>query len=239
MIIGGLEKLSTLDYPNHLAAIVFTFGCNFRCKYCYNPLLVCPKEDADDKNNEGLSQISDKDLLLFLKERYGKLDGVVITGGEPTLHDDLPEFIKKIKDIGYDVKLDSNGTNPKMLKTLINSQLIDYIAMDLKAPLLDYEKVVAVKTNFQKLKESAKIIMSSGIPYEFRTTLVPGLADKDDIEEMGKSIKGAEKWYFQKFKSDTPLVDPKYGGKKSFTDKEMKEFVKIGQKFVDICEFRG
>lgn len=239
MKIGGLEKLSLLDYPDHLAAIIFTSGCNFRCKYCYNPLLVCPNKEADDENKEGLGLINDKDLFLFLKERYGRLDGVVVSGGEPTLHQDLPEFIKKIKDIGYDVKLDSNGTNPEMLQHLIDSKLVDYIAMDIKSPLKDYEKVVAVKVNFQKLEESVKIIMNSGIPYEFRSTMVPGLVNTEDVIKMGESIKGASKWYFQKFKSNTPLVDPEFGGKNAFTDKEMKEFVEIGKKYADKCDFRG
>jgi len=239
MIIGGFEKLSLIDYPDHLAAIIFTKGCNFRCKYCYNPMLVCPVEDADVKNNEGLNRFNEEDLLLFLKERFGRLDGVVISGGEPTLHPDLFEFIKKIKKIGYHVKLDSNGSNPGVLKKLINEKLIDYIAMDIKAPLNDYEKVVGVKINFKNLAESVKIIMTSSIPYEFRTTMVPGLINEKDFVLMGESIKGASSWYLQQFKSDTPLVDSKYGGKKSYTTKEMENFVNIGKKFVNICEFRG
>ncbi len=239
MIIGGLEKLSLIDYPDHLAAIIFTKGCNFRCKYCYNPMLVCPVEDADVKNNEGLNRFNEEDLLLFLKERYGKLDGIVITGGEPTLHPDLSEFIKKIKNIGYHVKLDTNGSNPSVLKKLIDDKLIDYIAMDIKAPLTDYEKVVGVKINFKKLTDSVKMIMSSSLPYEFRTTMVPGLINEKDLILMGESIRGASSWYLQQFKSDTSLVDSKYGGKKSYTTQEMKNFVDIAKKFVNICEFRG
>ena len=142
MIIGGLEKLTLLDYPDHLAAIIFTSGCNFRCRYCYNPMLVLPDKKGGDKNKKDLNSIGNEDLFLFLKERFGKLEGVVITGGEPTLHHDLPDFIKKIKDLGYLVKLDTNGTNPEMLATLIKNKLVDYISMDIKADFNNYEKIV-------------------------------------------------------------------------------------------------
>lgn len=239
MIIGGLEKLTLLDYPDHLAAIIFTSGCNFRCHFCYNPLLVLPQNGADVKDKKGLGLISGKDLFIFLKSRFGRLEGVVITGGEPTIHADLPEFIKKIKKIGYLVKLDTNGTNPEMLSKLIKDKLLDYIAMDLKAPLAKYEQVVGVKINFNNLQKSVKIIMASGLPYEFRTTVVPGLLQKDDFYEMGKIIKGASKWYLQNFKSDTDLVDAELERKAAYSAKDIKEFASIGSEFVDHCEVRG
>jgi len=241
MIIGGLEKLTLLDYPDHLAAIIFTQGCNFRCHFCYNPMLVLPRKGGDEKNKKekGLSILSTEDLFLFLKERFGRLDGVVITGGEPTLHPDLPFFIKRIKKLGYDVKLDTNGTNPKMLAGLIQDKLIDYIAMDLKASFEKYEKVIGVKINYNNLKKSVKIIVESGLPHEFRTTVVPGLLSKGDFAKMGKIIPHADKWYLQKFKSDTALVNSEYIGKKAYSDQEMKEFAKIGRKFVDFCEVRS
>jgi len=239
MIIGGLEKLTLLDYPDHLAAIIFTLGCNFRCHFCYNPMLVVPRKKGENKNKKGLSLILDKDLFDFLKERFGRLDGVVITGGEPTLHPDLPEFIRQIKKIGYDVKLDTNGTNPLMLKKLIEAKIIDYIAMDIKAPFSKYEKVVNIKTNFKNLEKSVKLIKSSGLPYEFRTTVVPGLLEKADFYEMGEMIKGASKWYLQNFKSDTDLIDANFKKVVAYSNKEMKEFVSIGRNFVDVCELRG
>ncbi|MFA4999935.1 MAG: anaerobic ribonucleoside-triphosphate reductase activating protein [Patescibacteria group bacterium] len=241
MIIGGFEKLTLLDYPDHLAAIIFTAGCNFRCHYCYNPLLVLPGEGKDEKNikkEKGFPSVSIENLFLFLKERFGRLDGVVISGGEPTLYPDLPFFIKKIKEIGYLVKLDTNGTNPKMLKELIKKGLIDYIAMDLKAPLEKYESVVGVKINCDNLQKSVKIIMESGLPYEFRTTVVPGLLGAADFALMGQAIKGAAKWYLQSFKSDTGLVNSAYQTKKSYTRKEMAEFAAIGRKYVDLCAVR-
>lgn len=241
MIIGGLEKLTLLDYPDYLAAIIFTQGCNFRCHFCYNPMLVLPQtgKDVEIEKEKGFSPLSTEDLFLFLRERYGRLEGVVITGGEPTIHPDLPEFIKQIKEIGYLVKLDSNGTNPEMLDELIKAKLVDYIAMDLKAPLLKYEKTVNVKLDWENIKKSVKIIIESGLPYEFRTTVVPGLLEKNDFEEMGQMIKGAKKWYLQTFKSDTDLVNQEYYQKKAYTKKEMAEFVEIGRKYVDLCELRS
>ncbi|HOD86775.1 MAG TPA: anaerobic ribonucleoside-triphosphate reductase activating protein [bacterium] len=242
MLIGGLEKLSLLDYPNNLAAIVFTQGCNFRCHFCYNPMLVWPRSEKlapDEKDKDkGYPLIQEDDLFLFLQKRLGKIDGVVITGGEPTLHADLPSFIKKIKAMGYLVKLDTNGTNSLMLETLFSEKLVDYIAMDIKAPWPKYEKVVGVPVNLENLQKSVKIIMSSGLPYEFRSTLLPDLHDANDVEDMGKMIQGAERWYLQKFKSDTNLVNADFEGKNTFLDKELKELALIGSKFVKECRAR-
>ena len=240
MIIGGLEKLSILDYPDHLAAIIFTQGCNFRCHFCYNPMLVLPHKGEDEKNikEKGFSELSTKNLFLFLRERFGRLDGVVITGGEPTLHPDLPEFIKKIKKIGYDVKLDTNGTNPDMLNQLIKEKLIDYIAMDLKAPKEKYEATVNVPVNYKNIEKSVKMIIKSGLPHEFRTTVVPGLLDKNDFTKMGEMIKGAQNWFLQVFKSDTDLVDSTYKGKKAYSRKQMQEFVELGRAAAGVCKLR-
>jgi pyruvate formate lyase activating enzyme len=238
MIIGGLEKLTLLDYPEHLAAIIFTQGCNFRCHYCYNPLLVLPRNGSDEKE-KGMSAFSPQNLFLFLRERVGRLEGVVITGGEPTLHPDLPEFISDIKKLGYLVKLDSNGTNPEMLSRLIKAKLIDYIAMDIKAPWERYEEVVGAALDCHKLQKSVKIIKESGLPYEFRTTVVPGLLKPADFHLMGEAIKGAGKWYLQSFKSDTDLVNPAYRSQAAYTGQEMAELAAIGRNYVDLCVVRG
>lgn len=240
MKIGGLEKLSVLDYPDHLAAIIFTQGCNFRCHFCYNPLLVLPRKGEDKKNikEKGFSTLSTENLFLFLKERFGRLDGVVITGGEPTMQVDLPSFLKKIKKIGYHIKLDTNGTNPEMLDKLLQEKLIDYIAMDLKAPLNKYESTVGVKVNCNNLKKSVKIIIKSGLPHEFRTTAVPGLLVKEDIVKMGELIKGANNWFLQAFKSDTDLIDHVYQAIKPFSTKEMNELVTLGREAAGVCSLR-
>jgi len=239
MIIGGIEKLTLIDYPGELAAIVFTQGCNFRCHFCYNPMLVWPNEVGELKYERDHSTIIMNDLFDFLKLRVGKLDGVVVTGGEPTLHADLPDFLKQIKDLGYKVKLDSNGTNPEMLERVIGLALVDYIAMDIKAPLEKYDQVVGVPVNLENIQKSIKIIKESGLPYEFRTTLVPGLHELKDIEEMGKLIEGASKWYLQFFKSDTDLVDRNLEAKEKFTNKEMEAMAEVGKKYAKICETRG
>lgn len=236
MKIGGLEKLSLLDYPDNIAAIVFTQGCNFRCGFCYNPMLVWP---TDKKNKKGLSLIKEKDLFLFLESRLNRLDGVVISGGEPTIHKDLPGFIKKIKNLGLLVKLDSNGTNPEMLAKLWQEKLIDYVAMDLKAPWEKYEKVVGSKVNCSLIKKSAKMLIGKRIPHEFRTTLVPIFHQEDDIAKMGEAIKGASAWYLQKFIASDNLLNPVFSEIKPYNDKKMRELAKIGQKYVKNCKARG
>jgi pyruvate formate lyase activating enzyme len=239
MRIGGLEKLTLIDYPGHLAAIVFTQGCNFRCHFCYNPQLVWPRSESSDNIKEkGYLGWSQDDLFLFLAERKEKLNGVVITGGEPTLHPDLPDFIRKIKDLGYDVKLDSNGTNPDMLEYLIKEGLIDYIAMDIKAPLDKYEQVVGAPVDLRRVEKSVRIIKESGLPYEFRSTLVPQLLNEEDIEAMGRLIEGARAWYLQDFKSDTELVNGSFRNKQAFPAAKMDDLAKIGQRFVPNCQVR-
>lgn len=247
MRIGGLEKLSLIDYPGELSAVVFTIGCTFRCPFCYNPMLVLSNSSDRSGNTsprgeeleQGPTLFEEGGLFLFLEGRRGKLDAVVISGGEPTIHQDLPEFIKKIKNLEFKAKLDSNGTNPEMLKNILAENLVDYLAMDLKAAPTDYERATGVKFPFEKIEQSVKLIMESGVPYEFRTTCVPGFINKNSIEEMGKSIAGADKWYLQNFKSDTTLIDKSLYGKSGFTEKEMKEFAEIGRKYVKKCEIRG
>lgn len=238
MIIGGLQKLTLLDYPEHLAAIIFTQGCNLRCHFCYNPKLVVPQLVAPAKNGAGHSLINEDGLFGFLRERQKKLDAIVITGGEPTLHSDLPEFIKKIKELGYLVKLDTNGTNPKMLENLLNARLIDYLAMDLKAPLEKYNLVTGVKAPLNNIRKSIKMIIASGLPYEFRTTVLPEFHQTEDIEKMGELIKNTDKWYLQKFQSNPDLVDEKFKGKKSYKDNDMDKLRQIAAKYVKFCEVR-
>ncbi len=235
MLIGGLEKLTLIDYPNEIAAIVFTQGCNFRCGFCYNPMLVLPSKDG---NKKGHSLLPEDDLFNFLKNRKGKLDGVVITGGEPTLHKDLPEFTRKIRDLGFKVKLDTNGTNPKMLAALLEEGLIDYIAMDIKAPLEKYKATTKFKGDLADIEKSVKIIMNGNLPYEFRTTVVPALLDKNDIEKMGEMIKGARLWYLQRFKPDTDLINGDLRKIMPYSDKELNEMREIGAKYVKKCIVR-
>jgi len=246
MLIGGLQKFSLLDYPGCVSAIIFTQGCNFRCRFCYNPMLVWPQRVSKSKYAQGESperqkahpEITADDLFAFLKNRAGKLDAAVITGGEPCLQKDLAEFIRQIKSLGYLVKLDTNGSYPEVLAGLIKEKLVDYIAMDLKAPAEKYAEVSGVEADLKKIRQSVKLIMESGLPYEFRTTVVPRLIDKDDIAKMGEMIKGARLWYLQNFKSGIELVDPELKGRVPYNERQMKELAGIGAKFVNKCAVR-
>jgi len=246
MIIGGLQKFSLLDYPGRVSAIIFTKGCNFRCQFCYNPMLVWPIEVSKSKYahlKNGEQQkvhptINQDELFVFLKSRAGKLDAVVLTGGEPCLQKDLPEFIRKIKALGFLVKLDTNGSHPEVLAKLIKEKLVDYIAMDLKAPEDKYKTVTGVRADFKKVRRSVKLIMRSDLPYEFRTTVVPGLINKDDIAAMGRIIKGADKWYLQNFKSNVALVGRELEDRVPYNARQMKAMAEIGKKFAKKCEVR-
>jgi pyruvate formate lyase activating enzyme len=249
MIIGGLQKFSLLDYPEQVSAIIFTQGCNFRCGFCYNPMLVWPTKVSEVKNKPALEKeseagdekgqyLKEDDLFRFLKARKGKIDGIVISGGEPTIHKDLPEFIKKIKKHGFKIKLDTNGSNPVMLEKLIKESLVDYIAMDMKSSEDKYEKTIGIKIDFNKIEKSVKIIMESGLPYEFRTTLVRGLVGRDEIKKVGQIIKGAERWFLQSFNPNVELLNKEYKNIKKYNLKEIEEMRKIGEKFVKQCKER-
>ncbi len=230
MLIGGLQKLSLLDYPDKLSAIIFTSGCNFRCPYCYNPELVTKI------NKQNL--LSEKEIMAFLASRTNKLEAVVITGGEPTLHADLPAFIKKVKTLGFLIKLDSNGTNPEMLKKIIQAGLVDYLAMDIKAPLDKYSKVVRVPVNIKNIKHSIQLIMNSGLDYEFRSTILPTLHSYQDIEAMAKLIRGAKKYFLQNFVPSGRLNDDTFNKLKGFTSQQMDELIKLCQPYVEQCAAR-
>ena len=193
--------MTLIDYPSKVAAIVFTISCNFRCRFCYNTRLVDPRL----LNTNEI--IKEDDFFGFLDTRIGKLSAVVITGGEPTLQRDLIPFAKKIKEMGFLVKLDTNGTNPGVIKKLLSKKLVDYIAMDIKNDLSNkaYEKIVKIGYDIKKIKESIKIIINSGIDYEFRTTASPGVT-KENIISIAKYISGAKKYYLQEFQ-DTDILD--------------------------------
>lgn len=228
MIIKGLQKQTVLDYPERVACTIFTFGCNFLCGFCHNPELI-----VDD----GRPNIKEDEIMEFLKSRKDFLDAVCITGGEPTLNKDLPDFISKIKKLGFLVKLDTNGSNPKMLEFLIKNKLIDYIAMDIKAPLEKYDIVTNVKVDKEKIQESVDIIRNFP-EYEFRMTVVPDLFDEKDALEIGKWLKGSKRFYIQQFKKIKTL-DRQFMNKRSFTKEELEDFRKIMKPFFVSCEIRG
>jgi pyruvate formate lyase activating enzyme len=193
MQIGGFVKQSFIDYPGKISAVVFTQGCNFRCGYCHNPQLVLPELFSN------IQPISSEEILNYLKERKNWLDGVVITGGEPTIHNDLPEFLKDIKDLDYKIKLDTNGSNPYMLEQIIKKNLADYIAMDIKIPLIEglYSKIIGipdVEEITKNILASVIVLNKTTIDVEFRTTYIPGIHNEEIIEQIKKYV-GCDKRY--------------------------------------------
>ena len=226
-IIGGIQKTTLTDFPQKIAAIVFTQGCNFRCGYCHNPELL-----EFNKTNFEV-----REFLEFLKTGQGKLDGVVITGGEPTLQNGLYDFIKNIKDLNFEVKLDTNGTNPKILEKLINDNMLDYIAMDIKAPLKKYPEITGVDVNIKDIQKSIKIIMNSGIDYEFRTTVVKSMLTIDDIIDIGKMLKGAKRYYLQKFVS-TKIYNTDLNNAETYTNEEFTNICEDLKNFIQQVNYR-
>ena len=228
MLIGGLQKTSLLDYPEKIAAILFTQGCNFRCGYCHNPELL---------NSNKTINISENDFFDFLKTRQGKLDGVVITGGEPCLQGDIVEFIEKIKELEYLVKLDTNGSYPEKLEKLVKNNLIDYVAMDIKAPLPKYHIITGSIIEPQKISDSINMIMSSGIPYEFRTTVLKSQLNLEDFKEIAVLISGAEKYYLQKFAANK-IYNQALINEKTYSVEEFEKIIEILKEKIKLVEIR-
>lgn len=228
MIIKGLQKQTVIDYPEKVACTIFTFGCNFRCSYCHNPELVI---------DDGRPEIKENEILDFLKNRKGFLDAVCITGGEPTLNKNLPEFISNIKKLGLLVKLDTNGTNPEMLRELIEKKLVDYIAMDIKAPLEFYENVTNVKVNKDDIQKSIDLIKKFK-EYEFRITVVPGLFNEKHAKLIGEWLKGSKRFFIQQFRGIKTL-DKSFVNKKPFSKEELVNFCNILKPYFEMCSIRG
>ncbi len=231
MKIGGLQKMTLIDYPGKIAATVFLIGCNFRCPYCHNEELVDPEKIKDQP------KIDEKDFFRFLNERKDFLDGVCITGGEPTIHSNLLKFIQNIKKRGFLIKLDTNGSNPEMLKNLLKNNLIDFIAMDIKTSILKYNKVGA-KNKISQVRKSINIIKKSGKDYEFRTTVVPGIVDEKDIKKIAQWLKGAKKIVLQQF-NPTKVLDSSFKNIKPYPVQTLKRMVKILEPHIDVVELRA
>ena len=235
MLILGLQKLSLLDYPGKIACTVFLGGCNFRCPFCHNASLAMP-----DGAGEAITL---DDFLAFLDARRGRLQGVCISGGEPTLHHDLPELIREIKSRGFAVKLDTNGTNPEMLSSLINNGLIDYVAMDIKnSPDRYFESIGNSKFEIRNSKliedveASASILMEGRVDFEFRTTLVKELNSAEDMEAIGRWIGGAEKYFLQTYRDEGDLIE---GGFTAYSREETEALLEIVRKYLPNAEIRG
>ena len=227
MDIFGLEKLSLVDYDGFVAATVFTAKCNFRCGFCHNSALVL--------DYSAIPPIRESEVLDYLKKRKGVLEGLCITGGEPTLNPDLPEFIKKVKDIGYSVKVDTNGTNPEMVKLLVKEGLADYFAVDIKNDKENYAEIIGFKTfDTSKVEKTVEFLLSGKVKYEFRTTLIAEYHKADNIKRIAEWIKGADKYFMQKFKSGDNCISQNLSPVPTETAKEFAEIIRPHVKRVDL-----
>ena len=227
--IKGLQKMSLIDYPGKISCVVFLPGCNFRCPFCQNPDLVVP---------EKLKTIPESEFFGFLEKRKNWLDGAILTGGEPTLQPDLPDFIRKIKELGYQVALETNGSNPGMLGQLIKEGLLDFLAMDVKSAPERYKDVVGVEVDIEKIKKSTELVKNSGIEYQFRTTFVPGLVGKVDAEKIGQWLEGAESYAVQNFRPKTCL-DKTFESLSPYSKEELEDIARIARRFFKKVEVRG
>ncbi len=232
MIFGGLQKSSLIDYPGKVSCVCFVSGCNFLCPYCHNPDLV-------KGNTSNLSPVDDQSFYAFLTKRKGLLDGVVISGGEPTLRKDLREICATVKTLGYPVKLDTNGSQPMVIKNLIQEGLVDYIAMDIKTDPLLYPSTIAKDCDPDQIVSSIRIIMSSAPCYEFRTTCARPLVDEDVVEKISQLIHGARLYVLQGFHS-AKVLNPEFfeGIEPGYTQEEMAALRSIAEPGVMSCMIR-
>lgn len=226
MIIAGLQKTTLLDYPGKVACTIFTAGCNFCCPFCQNWEIITGKGEDISKNS----------ILSFLKKRKGILDGVCVTGGEPLVNADIEEFISAIKDIGYSVKLDTNGSFPEKLISLAQKKLIDTVAMDVKNSPSRYAETAGSDTDISKIDESIKFLLSDAVDYELRTTVVDELHDEASMLELAEWIKGAKRYYLQNFKDSENV---RFGNLSPCSDEKLIRFTEIMRPLVPSVKIRG
>jgi pyruvate formate lyase activating enzyme len=213
--IKGIQRLSVIDYPGKLCATLLLGGCNFRCPYCYNSKLVL-KPDA-------LPTISEREILSLLMEKRGFLDGICVGGGEPTIHRELPQFLYKVKSLGFLVKLDTNGSRPWMLEDLLTRNLVDYVAMDVKVPLRRYKEAVGREIPLSTMDRSIKLLRRGRVDYEFRTTVVPGIVSESDLIEIADFLKGSKRYVIQRFRPVDTLT-PSFMEVKPYSKEELQRF---------------
>jgi pyruvate formate lyase activating enzyme len=235
MLLGGLQRMTLIDYPGKVAATVFTVGCNFRCSFCHNPELVLKSEFLVLPGDNTL----EKEFFEFLKTRHGKLDGVCITGGEPTVQPDLIEFITKIKKLGFVVKLDSNGTRPDILRKLFDKKLLDYVAMDIKSSLDNYRNTCGTDIDLERIKLSVELIRNSGVDYEFRTTVVPGVHTVKEFEDVAEWLKGSRKYILQKYEDNGKILDKTLTERIRGKEVDLEEIKKIMETTIEDVSVRS
>ncbi|RGU95731.1 anaerobic ribonucleoside-triphosphate reductase activating protein [Clostridium sp. AF15-17LB] len=229
MVIQGLQKLTLLDYPGKVACTIFTAGCNFRCPFCHNASLV-----VDTYKNK---EIKLDDIFAFLKKRMGVLDGVCVTGGEPLIQPDIEAFLRRIKEMGYAIKLDTNGSFPDKLKRLVDEKLVDYVAMDIKNSQESYGKTIGIQDyDIRNIHRSVQYLLSDAVPYEFRTTVVLEFHQRSDFESIGRWIKGAQRYYLQQFVDSGDLIRE---GLHGYDKVIMEQALEVVSKYVQAAEIRG
>ena len=228
MRIHGLQKLTLLDFPGHTACTVFTGACNFRCPFCHNASLVLHPDE--------LPAMPESELFAFLEKRKKLLDGVAVTGGEPTLQPDLPDFLRRIRELGYAVKLDTNGGRPEVLKHILEAGLADYVAMDIKSSPEHYEKAAGVTGILCAVKESVELLRASGIPYEFRTTAVKNLHTADDFRSIGEWIGGEEQYFIQSYADSGDILGT---GMEAFSNSELHALLMAVKPYIPSAALRG
>jgi len=235
MEIKGFIDISLIDWDQKLSSVIFLPNCNLRCPYCYNTSLVLYPEK--------LPTIPFQDIETYLQKNKDWIDGVIITGGEPTLHSDLPNLCQKLKKLNLMVKIDTNGTNPKIIRELLDEELVDYVAMDVKAPLTEQKHLEASGTHakqlIEKIKETTDILIKSLIEYEFRTTLVPTIHQVKDVQEMCYQIKGCKKYVLQNYKTNIETINPNFKNLKPFSQKTLKMFLQTAKKIIPNTILRG
>lgn len=230
MLIKGIQKTTLVDYPGRVASTIFLHGCNFRCPFCFSPSLV-----LEDEKNENFSE---DEILDILDKRKKYIEGVCITGGEPTLNNELPDFMSRIKRAGFLVKLDTNGTNTGMLGMIVERGLVDYIAMDIKAPLEKYHIAAGIKLDTSIIEKSVEFIRSCGVDYEFRTTVVPKLHSREDILSICRWLEGAKRYFLQQFQPlDT--LDKTFKNERPYAPEQLRELAELARPFFEICEARN
>ena len=231
MNIKGLYKTSLVDYPGKVSSVIFTGGCNLRCGYCHNPQLAC--------NSDELERIDDEEVFSFLEKRKGLIDGVTVSGGEPSLDKGLPEFLRRVHGMGLLAKLDTNGFFPSVVEQCITEKLVDYIALDLKTSPAKYSTLTGRDVDFNQIVTTLNIIRSSGIDYETRTTCVPGFVTLEDVTLIGEAVGHVRKWFLQQFVNTHTLLDPEAEKISPYPVRYLELMRDEALRFSDRCSIRG